>query len=145
MTNAQGEYTLRTRHNKKGAAVGKHTVSFEFEDPNDMEGLQDDLEEAKGQDGSAVDVAAVNKRIAAFQQLQKGCKDYRRIYPLRGSASRWNENGRFRTARITKKEDKCVSTMLEPFLPLVAGLLFCRNIVAGLLVVGLQFASQSRP
>ena len=39
VTNAQGEYTLETRYKKTGAAIGKHTVSFEFEDPEDMEGL----------------------------------------------------------------------------------------------------------
>ena len=70
VTDAQGMYQLKTRYKKNGAAVGKHTVSFEFEDPEDMEGLQDDLDAAMGEEGSKEEVAAVKKRIADFRARQ---------------------------------------------------------------------------
>ena len=71
VTNAQGEYTLETRYKKKGASVGKHTVSFEFEDPEDMDGLEDDLDAAQ-EDGDKDEFEAVQKRIADFKTRQQG-------------------------------------------------------------------------
>lgn len=71
VTNAEGEYTLETRHKQKGASVGKHTVMFEFDDPEDMEGLMEELEDAR-EEGSKAEVDAVKKRIADFRARQQG-------------------------------------------------------------------------
>jgi hypothetical protein len=67
VTNSEGEYTLETRHKKPGAAVGKHTVMFEFDDAEDIETLREDLEEAGSEDGSKAEFDAVKKRIADFK------------------------------------------------------------------------------
>ena len=82
VTNEQGEYTLKTRYKKNGASVGMHTVDFVFEDAEDMEGLQDDMEEARGEDGSAAEVAAVKKRIADFQAMRKNRPNVPEDYSL---------------------------------------------------------------
>ncbi|MFT5301507.1 MAG: hypothetical protein ACI87E_003569 [Mariniblastus sp.] len=71
VTNSEGEYTLMTRHKEEGAAVGKHTVVFEFDDSEDMEGLRDELEDAGSDDGSKAEFEAVKKRIADFKARQK--------------------------------------------------------------------------
>ena len=71
VTNSEGEYTLETRHQEQGAAVGKHTVMFEFDDAEDIETLREELEDAGSEDGSKAEFNAVKKRIADFQARQK--------------------------------------------------------------------------
>ena len=74
LTNAQGEYTLESRHGKDGAVPGPHGVSFEYDDMSGdaEEELLDDLEEARGEDGSKEEVDEVRKRMAELKQKQKG-------------------------------------------------------------------------
>ncbi len=72
VTNSDGEYTLETRHKKTGAAVGKHTVMFEFDDAEDIETLREELAEARGEDGSTAEVDAVEKRIEDFKARKAG-------------------------------------------------------------------------
>lgn len=72
LTNAAGEFTLETRYKNQGAAVGTHTVMFEFDDVDNMEILSEELEEAHGEDGSKAEVEAVKKRIAEFKERQAG-------------------------------------------------------------------------
>jgi hypothetical protein len=69
VTNAQGEFSLETRHNKNGAAVGNHTVSFEYEDAgaSDLDELNEDLAAAE-EDGSDEEAAAIRKQIADIEQ-----------------------------------------------------------------------------
>lgn len=69
-TNDQGEFTLETRHKKAGAAVGRHTVSFEYEDAEDMEELQIDLDDAR-EEGTKQEVEAIRKRIEAYRQKRQ--------------------------------------------------------------------------
>jgi hypothetical protein len=72
VTNSDGEYTLETRHQKRGAAVGKHTVMFEYDDADDMETLRAELADAGGEGGSKAEFEAIKKRITDFQARQEG-------------------------------------------------------------------------
>jgi len=75
VTNAQGEYTLETRYKKNGAAVGKHTVSFEFEgddgDAGSLEDLEEDLEDAR-EDGTREEFDAIKKQIDQIRAKKSG-------------------------------------------------------------------------
>jgi hypothetical protein len=70
VTDAEGAFTLKTRYKKNGAVVGLHHVSFEFDDidPDAMEDLMEDLEEARGEDGSREEFNAVKKQIADLKR-----------------------------------------------------------------------------
>lgn len=74
VTNAQGEYSLTDRYKKNGAVAGEHSVMFTYDDTDEdsEEGLEDDMEEAKGEDGSKEAVAAVEQEMAEEKSKQRG-------------------------------------------------------------------------
>jgi len=73
LTNEQGEYSLTDRYGKKGAVAGVHGVSFGYDDiDEDDDELREDLEEARGEDGSKEEFEEVRKRIAEIEQKKKG-------------------------------------------------------------------------
>lgn len=75
VTNDQGEFTLATRYDKPGAAIGKHTVDFEIESSgnssNNLEELEEDLESAIDE-GEKAEAAALKKKIADLKVKSKG-------------------------------------------------------------------------
>ena len=73
LTNDQGEYSLTDRYKNKGAVAGEHSVMFTYDDTDeDSEDLEDDLDEARGEEGSAEEVAAVRQQLAEMKAKQKG-------------------------------------------------------------------------
>ncbi len=63
VTDAVGKFTLETRYKENGAVIGKHDVSFEYDDAeaDAMEQLMTDLREAQNADEvSAERVAEIN-------------------------------------------------------------------------------------
>ena len=68
-TDANGKYTLMTRHKKPGACIGTHSVSFQYGDI-DEEAAADaetDAQEAKGEGGAAVDAEAAGEKESKKQ------------------------------------------------------------------------------
>ena len=70
VTNSDGEYSLKTRHKKNGAVVGKHVVAFVYDDGDDLSIFKERLREAK-QERDQEAIAAAETRIADFKELQK--------------------------------------------------------------------------
>ena len=60
--------------------LAKHTVSFNFDDAEDIEGLREELEEAGSEDGSKAEFDAVKKRIADFNARKAGRSKISDIY-----------------------------------------------------------------
>jgi hypothetical protein len=73
LTDEKGEYSLTDRYGKKGTVAGKHGVSFGYDDIgiDEEQGLLEDLEEAKGEDGSKAEFDEVKKQIAELRQKKK--------------------------------------------------------------------------
>ena len=73
VTNAQGEYTLKTRHKDPGAAIGKHLVGFEYEEggAEDLDDLEEDLDSAIEEGEPAATVASLKKQIADLKAKAK--------------------------------------------------------------------------
>ena len=70
LTNAAGEYSLETRYKDSGAVVGKHTVSFVYDDIGNIDTFKELRREAK-QEGDQVALAAAEKDIADYVARQK--------------------------------------------------------------------------
>ena len=70
LTNAAGEFTLETRYKDEGAVVGKHTVSFVYDDIGNIDTHKELLREAK-QEGDQAGMAAAKKDIEDYQARQK--------------------------------------------------------------------------
>jgi len=72
VTNAQGEFSLETRQKEAGAAVGKHTVSFEYEEggAERLDELDEDLETAVDE-GDKAAAEAIKKEIADIEKKAK--------------------------------------------------------------------------
>jgi len=69
-TNEQGEYTLLTRYDEKGAVVGINDVSFAYDDmdPDTYEDLQDELAGARnGEDKEEFE--RIKKQVAEAKKL----------------------------------------------------------------------------
>ena len=74
MTDDQGHYELKTRYGDRGAMIGKHMVTIQYPDHDDLletqEELMDALQDAKDadeEDGAAV-VAEVKARLAKIKK-----------------------------------------------------------------------------
>jgi hypothetical protein len=72
VSNSEGEYTLATRYKKKGASVGKHTVTFVYDDADFLAGFQQQLAAAREYDGSKAEIDEIKKAIADFKARQQG-------------------------------------------------------------------------
>ena len=70
LTNSAGEYTLESRYKDNGAVVGKHTVSFVYDDIGNINTYMELRREAKA-DGDQALLEEVEKNIADFQSRQK--------------------------------------------------------------------------
>jgi hypothetical protein len=81
VTDAEGKFTLKTRHGKDGALVGKHTVAFEYTDIGEtaMGDLRDELADAKDEQ-SKEDFEEVKKKIANMKAKLKGRPVLDRLY-----------------------------------------------------------------
>lgn len=63
LTNAQGEYSLVTRHDERGAMIAVHDVSFSYDDAKNLGELRADLDDAKAV-GEKEEYERIKKEIA---------------------------------------------------------------------------------
>lgn len=72
-TDADGRFTLETRHGDQGAFVGMHKVSFEFTDvsPDALDNLNEQMIDAKA-DGDKDKFQEVQQKMAKLNQKLKG-------------------------------------------------------------------------
>ena len=75
LTNLEGEYSLVTRYDQRGAMVAAHDVSFAFDGQEDIDELRDQLSEAKG---DKEEFEKIKKRIEAAKAMAKS----RQLIPL---------------------------------------------------------------
>ena len=70
LTNEAGDYSLETRYKDNGAVIGKHTVSFVYDDIGNIDTYRELLREAR-QAGDQAAMDAVEKDIADYNARQK--------------------------------------------------------------------------
>ena len=70
LTNEAGDYSLETRYKDNGAVIGKHTVSFVYDDIGNIDTYKELFREAR-QEGDQEGMAAAKKDIEDFQARQK--------------------------------------------------------------------------
>ena len=71
LTNAQGEYSLVTRHGKRGAMIAVHDVSFSYDDAKNLGELRADLDDAR-EGGDKEEFESIKKEIAEEIIAAKG-------------------------------------------------------------------------
>ena len=70
LTNSAGEYKLETRYKDDGAVVGKHTVSFVYDDMSNIDTYKELRREAR-QEGDKAGFEEAQKNIDAYEARQK--------------------------------------------------------------------------
>jgi hypothetical protein len=76
-TDSEGNYELKTKNGKRGAVIGKHSVTIQYPDEGDIEETRDELldamEDAQDPDGggSAEEVASIKARLDKLRERQK--------------------------------------------------------------------------
>jgi hypothetical protein len=72
-TDSAGKFTLKTRYDEAGAVVGKHTLSFEYNDISEtaMSDLREALADARDS-GSEEELNLTKKKIAELNAKLKG-------------------------------------------------------------------------